>query len=73
METLAFALQYHEKIKDMKKLTFILALLLVLVLGIASQKVTENNRKESVPVEDTLHEDELVVEDWMTEPFIINS
>jgi hypothetical protein len=57
----------------MKKFTFIFALLLVLILGIASQKVTENVDKVTVPVEDTVVEEELVIEDWMTEPFTIIS
>ena len=61
------------KIKDMKKLTFILALLLVLILGLASQKVSENQGKETTPFQDTVVEEELVIEDWMTEPFTIIS
>ena len=56
----------------MKKITFIIALLLVLILGLASQKVTVN-QKQIVPVEDTVVEEELVIEDWMTEPFTIIS
>ena len=62
---------YIGKTIDMKKIALIAILLLILGLAFSTQTVIE---KEIVtPVEDTLVEDELVVEDWMTRPFNFNS
>jgi len=53
----------------MKKFTFIIAILLVLILGIASQKTIEN-KTPNIPLEDVLIEEDLQLEDWMTTPFL---
>jgi len=53
---------------DMKKLALIAVLLLILGLAFSTQSVTE--KKVDTPIEDTIVEEDLQVEDWMTKPFI---
>jgi len=62
---------YIEKNRNMKKLALIAVLLLILGLAFSTHGVTE--KKIDSPVEDTVVEEELVVEDWMTKPFNFNS
>jgi hypothetical protein len=65
---LAFALQYHEKNKTMKKILLIAGLLLILGLAFSSQ--TGNKENKNVPDKEIVIEDELVVEDWMMEIWV---
>lgn len=51
----------------MKKLTLIAILLLILGLAFSSEKTKET------PVEKFETEEEIQLEDWMTEPFIIEN
>jgi hypothetical protein len=58
---------YTMKTIEMKKIAFIAILLLILGLAFSSQSVTE--KKVDTPIEDTIVEEDLQVEDWMTKPF----
>ena len=61
----------------MRKILLITGLLLIIGLTISSQKIETKDVK--IPVENVLidtttdAEEELVVEDWMTQPFNFNS
>ena len=52
----------------MKKILLIAGLLLIIGLAFSSQ-MTER-KKVDAPVEEVVLEDDLLVEDWMTKPFI---
>ena len=51
----------------MKKILLIAGLLLIIGLAFSTQTET---KKVDAPVEEVVLEDDLLVEDWMTKPFI---
>lgn len=58
----------------MKTKTIILSVLIILTLGffslgVTTQVITEN--KSNPVIEETVQEDELQLEDWMTKPFVV--
>lgn len=54
----------------MKKRTLILLILALPILGFLSLGLSQETTEKTVKKE-TIHEDELVLEDWMMKPFVI--
>ena len=54
------------KLKEMKKRTLIFLILAIPILGFLSLAITPETN-----IQETVIEDELVIEDWMTKPFVI--